>query len=271
MDDPSAQWTNPLTGHVIAAVNPDHTPMSDSHFGSQKSFTMPVSHVGSQNTLITPPEFDSSNGYGLEFTEQDAIGYKGVTEEKLVDIVNDSIAVTIRPEEIEEAAEGLLPPLEEMTIEQLTTTFSKKRAKYGKDAEETVTVLTQLIKVHSIGNNWSEAETYTKLFLEVTKRKLGSAHVDTLSIVRQLVDLQMKQQKHRVAAMSLKHIAKSHEELLGTTDQITLDVKNKYADCLFKHGKISEAQKLYQEILKCLIQLEADDEDLGYGLGPQKK
>ena len=238
-------------GHPAA----DHLPMTDSHYGSALS-------LDNFTDNLTPPEFNSSSVSIL--VEQDAVGYDEVTE--LVDIVNDAIANRSKEE-----PEVVLPPLDEMTIEQLTTTFTKYRVKYGKDADETVTMLTQLIKVHSSANDWGKAETYTKLFLEVTKRKLGSAHADTLSVVRQLVDMQMKQQKHRVAAISLKQTTKSHEELFGTTNQLTLDVKAKYADCLFKHGKIVEAEKLYQETLKCLQRLEADDDDLGYGLGPLKK
>ena len=258
MNDPNEQeWTNPLTGHVIAVIpdNNNNVPMTDSpHVGSSASLNNPLEEN------LTPPEFNSTS-VTMEYPDK-------VTE--LVDIINDSLDVG-STRAVEEEAEGILPPLEEMTIEQLTTTFSKKRAKYGNDADETIEVLLQLIKVHTNANDWNEAETYTKLYLEITKRKLGSAHADTLTIVRSLVDLQMKQQKHRVAAMSLKQVTKSHEELFGTKDQVTLDVKNKYADCLFKHGKIVEAQTLYQETLKCLLQLEADDEDLGYGLGPQKK
>jgi tetratricopeptide (TPR) repeat protein len=159
-------------------------------------------------------------------------------------------------------------PVEQMTVLQLIASFKKRK---GKDENETLTVLERLIDHYMETEEWGEAERYIKIKADVKRTKLGSQHEDTLALIRQVIDLQLKQQKHRVAALTLKSSTKYHEMALGSNNKITLDMKISFAAVQCRNGKKVEAISLYRDIFNSVVNLEHDDNALGFGLGPGYK
>ena len=167
--------------------------------------------------------------------------------------------------------EGDVKSLDAMTVMELVAAFTHRRAKHGKHSDEAMAVASRLVEVHTAAQEWAKAEPYMKARLEATKIQLGPLHVDTLAMTRQLIDLHCRQGKYRVASMTLTASAKVHESVYGDTDKVTLDIKTTLATCQLRHRKEPHALELFRSVLAVVRQLEAVDEELGYGLGPAYK
>jgi tetratricopeptide (TPR) repeat protein/CHAT domain-containing protein len=134
-----------------------------------------------------------------------------------------------------------------MKVAEQAVTLAERR--FGKDAAETATPLSNLALVYASQDRSAEAEPLYRRALAISEQALGPDHPDTAIKVGNLAALFTSQDKHVEAEAYYRRALAIFEKALGPDHPDTVQTLNNLAVVYIEEAKSAEAEPLLKQVL----------------------